>query len=207
MITELLVAVAVSTATNVEPLVYSNSAAIESILTPPAGSWSAQFNNVVALINTKYNTQGEARSWTLFIMKYTKEVNIDPKLFASLIRAESHGNPNAISVAGAIGLTQVIPKFWNQTYPICGQTSIKIKLGEGFTNPKTSICYGTRILNFYLHKSATWILFEVWPGLTIPIETIDMQYALNLYSGFAGQYANNSSPYSSRITGFFEGEI
>lgn len=207
MITELLVAVAVSTATNVEPLVPSNSAAIESILTPPAGSWSAQFNSVVALINTRRNTLDEARSWALYIMKYTKEVNIDPKWFAALVRTESYGDPNAISMAGAIGLTQVIPKYWNQTYLTCGPTSTRIKRGEGFTDPKTSICYGTRILNFYLHESATWILFEVWPGFKIPIEVADKQYALNLYSGFAGQYANNSSPYSSRIAGFFKGEI
>lgn len=207
MFTELFVAVAISTATTVAPITFQDSIAIESILTPPPLSWGAQFNDVMKLINTRHNTSDEALRWALYIMKYSKEANINPKRFAALIRVESHGNPNAISVMGAVGLTQVMPRFWNNVYPECGPTSETIVFGQGFAHPQTSICYGTKILEFYIQKASTWFVLELTPQLKIPFAFVpDMQYALNLYSGFAKQYANNSSPYSARITSFLEGE-
>lgn len=207
MIMELLVAIAISTATNVQPLSFQDSAAINSILTPPPGSWSAQFEEVVFLIKTKYNTSDQARSWALYIMRYTKDVKIDPKLFAALIRTESYGNPNAISIAGAIGLAQVIPRYWHQIYPECGRTSTIFYLNQGFANPKINICYGSKILDFYIHKASIWFMLDLGFGFTIPVFLTDMHYALNLYSGFNTQYVNSSSPYSSRIARLFEGEI
>ncbi len=206
MITELLVAVAISTATNVEPLREQDSAAIQKILTPPINSFLAQFESVVKLIKTRYNTQEEALSWVLYIYKYTKKSRIHPKLFAALVRTESYGNPNAISVAGAAGLTQVIPTFWSNVYPECGLTTVVVRREQGFMNPETSICYGASILNFYIVKSITWYIIELIPGLKFVFPVVDMNYALNMYSGFAGQYANRNSPYSSRITRFFDEE-
>lgn len=43
------------------------------------------------------------------INKYAKEFDVDPIFFSAMIAQESAGNPNAISSAGAKGLTQLMP--------------------------------------------------------------------------------------------------
>lgn len=43
--------------------------------------------------------------------------DMDPLLIAALIRQESSYRPTVVSNASAVGLTQIIPRFWQQTCP------------------------------------------------------------------------------------------
>jgi soluble lytic murein transglycosylase-like protein len=91
-----------------------------------------------------------------------KKYNIDPHLMIGLIRQESCFSYTAKSNAGAIGLTQVIPKWHKE----------KIK-GRSLTNPNVSIEVGTMIVAEYLKSSNG-----------------DLRKALRKYSGGANNYYN-----------------
>ncbi|WP_445115931.1 lytic transglycosylase domain-containing protein [Acinetobacter sp. WZC-1] len=69
---------------------------------------------------------------------------VDPLLIAALIRQESSYRNYAVSPAGAVGLTQVIPSYWQQTCP--GD------LFEEFTN----INCGTYVLASYNRSAGSW---------------------------------------------------
>lgn len=51
------------------------------------------------------------------IVQSADRYNVDPLLVAAVIRQESSYRNYAVSPAGAIGLTQVIPRYWQQTCP------------------------------------------------------------------------------------------
>ena len=44
-------------------------------------------------------------------------INLDPLLLAAVIRQESTFRPYVSSPAGAVGLTQVMPRYWQATCP------------------------------------------------------------------------------------------
>ena len=52
-----------------------------------------------------------------YIIESADRHDLSPALIAALIRQESTYRSNAISPAGAVGLTQVIPRYWQQKCP------------------------------------------------------------------------------------------
>ena len=87
------------------------------------------------------------------VEKYSKECEIDPTIIYSLIRSESFFDPDVSSVAGAIGLTQLMDFT-------ASDIARKLKISEySLTNPETNIQFGTyylknmisRLENDYLH--------------------------------------------------------
>ncbi|MBM88282.1 MAG: hypothetical protein CMQ41_07875 [Gammaproteobacteria bacterium] len=78
---------------------------------------------------------------TSHIVDAAKKENIDPYILTSIIYTESRFGPNAVSSAGACGLTQVIPK-----YSVGKLTCKQLK------NPKTSIYAGAASLNQWIKK-------------------------------------------------------
>ncbi len=53
------------------------------------------------------------QKYSEYVEKYAKEYNIDEYLLYSVIRTESSFDPNAVSVAGARGLTQITEDTFN----------------------------------------------------------------------------------------------
>ena len=51
------------------------------------------------------------------IIQSATQNDVDPILMAAVIRQESSYRNYVISSAGAVGLTQVIPRYWQQTCP------------------------------------------------------------------------------------------
>jgi soluble lytic murein transglycosylase-like protein len=78
------------------------------------------------------------------IIQSADKYNVDPILLAAVIRQESSYRNSVISPAGAVGLTQVIPRYWQQTCP--GD------LIEEYNN----INCGTYILASYNIKAGNW---------------------------------------------------
>lgn len=82
-----------------------------------------------------------------YIIKYSKEYNVDPALLSALIYTESHFNPEATSRVGARGLTQIMPAT---------AVGIAQKLGDSSVgdlyDPETSIRYGA----FYIGEKIEW---------------------------------------------------
>lgn len=82
-----------------------------------------------------------------YILKYSKEYNVDPALVATIIYTESHYNPEATSRVGAKGLMQIMPATAVGIAQRIGDSSV----GDLY-DPETSIRYGT----FYIAEKIEW---------------------------------------------------
>ncbi|KYQ73284.1 transglycosylase [Acinetobacter pragensis] len=78
------------------------------------------------------------------IVLSAERYNVDPLLLAAVIRQESSYRNYAVSPAGAIGLTQVIPRYWQQSCP-----------GDLFEELNNINC-GTYILANYNQRTESW---------------------------------------------------
>lgn len=78
------------------------------------------------------------------IIQSADKYNVDPILLAAMIQQESSYRNSVISPAGAVGLTQVIPRYWQQTCP-----------GDLY-NESSNIQCGTYILSKYNQSSGNW---------------------------------------------------
>ena len=71
------------------------------------------------------------------IVQSAERYNVDPLLIAAMIQQESSYRNYAVSHAGAVGLTQIIPRYWQNACP-----------GDLFEE-NTNINCGTYILAHY----------------------------------------------------------
>ncbi|OTG62024.1 transglycosylase [Acinetobacter sp. ANC 3903] len=78
------------------------------------------------------------------IIQSADKYNVDPILLAAMIRQESSYRNSVISPAGAVGLTQVIPRYWQQTCP------------GNLIEENNNINCGTYILATYNSKAGSW---------------------------------------------------
>lgn len=78
------------------------------------------------------------------IIQSASQNNVDPLLMAAVIRQESSYRNYAVSSAGAVGLTQVIPRYWQQTCP-----------GDLFQENININC-GSYILAKYNQSAGSW---------------------------------------------------
>lgn len=78
------------------------------------------------------------------IIHNAEKHNIDPVLLAATIRQESSYRSSVTSSAGAVGLTQVIPRYWQQHCP-----------GDLF-DENTNIHCGSYILSKYYSSAGSW---------------------------------------------------
>lgn len=51
-------------------------------------------------------------------------VSLDPRILAATVAVESACNPYAISVKGAVGLGQVVPRVWKQEFDFAGDDNL-----------------------------------------------------------------------------------
>ena len=89
-------------------------------------------------------------------------VELPPELILAVIEVESNFDPYAISVAGALGLMQVMP-FWREEIG---------RPDDNLIRADTNLRYGCTILKFYLDK-----------------EKGDLRRALGRYNGSLGKRA------------------
>lgn len=78
------------------------------------------------------------------IVQSADQYQVDPLLIAAMIRQESSYRNYAISPAGAVGLTQVMPTYWQQVCP-----------GDLFDEASNINC-GTYILAKYNQSAGSW---------------------------------------------------
>ena len=88
--------------------------------------------------------QKQVCSYAPIVLEAANANNIDPFLLAGLITVESNWKKNAVSSAGACGLTQVMPKY-------TGNITKKYTCDQ-LKNPKTSIFAGAKILSWWIRK-------------------------------------------------------
>lgn len=94
-------------------------------------------------IYNKDITKTNALKYGFLIKKYSRLRNLDPILVLSIIIIESHGNTNAVSCVGAVGLMQVYYNVWKD--------ELQLSKEELF-DPEININAGTYILRYYLDR-------------------------------------------------------
>jgi soluble lytic murein transglycosylase-like protein len=82
------------------------------------------------------------------IVDYADTHRLDPYELLAIAITESRLNPKAVSSAGAVGIMQVMCKFW---YKSEGYKSIQ-QCDKALLNPKINIAAGARILTTYRSK-------------------------------------------------------
>lgn len=82
----------------------------------------------------------EIQHWAPQIIAWSAEVGIDPNMAATIMQVESCGDPNAVSVAGAQGLFQVMPFHFTE--------------GEQMQDPDTNARKGLRYFADRLTQTA-----------------------------------------------------
>lgn len=87
-----------------------------------------------------------------YIVKYSKEYNLDPSLVSAVIYAESRFNSDSISRAGARGLMQIMPATGRTISERLGESNFSV---DKLLDPETNIRYGCWYLNY---------LFGNYPG-------------------------------------------
>ena len=80
---------------------------------------------------------------TKIIVRHAQNKKLDPKLIASIIVVESHGNPMAISEAKSVGLMQVHVPTWASVIDFTERNPF---------DPEVNIDVGTTILADYLKR-------------------------------------------------------
>ena len=124
-------------------------------------------NKIAALLKKTYKhlTWKDAKEISSSVRTYSSNV-ISASLLLGLIAKESSFNKNAISTHGAVGLTQVMPRYHQD----------KIK-GRSLNNIKTSIEVGSRVLRDCLTRSKgnTRLALGCYNGATSS-EGIDRYY-------------------------------
>jgi len=82
----------------------------------------------------------EVRYWEADILRWANQHNVDPNAVATIMQIESCGNPQAVSIAGARGLFQVMPFHFSA--------------GEEMTDPDTNARRGLDFLNEQLRYTS-----------------------------------------------------
>lgn len=83
----------------------------------------------------------KAGNFARWIQDASFKFNVPESLLTSLIMTESDFRYNAVSHVGAVGPTQVVPKFWSQ---ICD--------GDIINDPEANVHCGAKALTHYYHK-------------------------------------------------------
>jgi soluble lytic murein transglycosylase-like protein len=119
-------------------------------LVPPQPVGPCDLRDIIRNATTfEANTWNQVRSWCGYIIPNAAANQLDPYLIAAVMWIESHGNPQAYSHSGAVGLMQVMPsdgiatRFVNSR----GQPYFSDRpTSEQLFDPAFNIYYGATLL-------------------------------------------------------------
>lgn len=112
---------------------------------PNSGSLAARSNKLSSGLQKAYSVSPTtADRLSPLIIQNADRYNVPPLLLAAVIRQESSYNSSATSPTGAIGLTQVIPSYWQQSCQ------------GNLYDESVNIQCGAYILNHYYQSADSW---------------------------------------------------
>lgn len=104
---------------------------------------------VVVFVFVLFNVILFPKKYTQYVDSYAKKYDVEQSLVYSIIRAESNFNPKAKSVAGAVGLMQILPST-------ASWIASKLNHADYYENqlysPETNIEFGCYYLNYLFSK-------------------------------------------------------
>ena len=157
---------------NMDTMVYLMLA--KQVPQPPAQAWKFSIFRTAPLEVAKVfgRTPGCADADADLIQATAKaaiEAGLDPALFAATIGVESGCNPFAISNRGAIGLTQVVPRIWKDTY--------NFELTYNLLNTADNLHVGATILSRLVAQWGNEGGLHRYNGLGVGCENCDAGYS------------------------------
>ena len=119
---------------------------LETSLRPES---SAEHRALAAHLSQRYRVApGAAEEVVKAAHLASERAGIDPLLVLAVIAIESSFDPNAVSLAGAEGLMQVVPRYHGDTLEEHGGS-------DSVRNPETNILVGTHILEQYIRRTGS----------------------------------------------------
>lgn len=111
-----------------------------------------------------FTIDDDHRPYMDYIIKYSDQYDLDPKLVTAVVETESNFNPEAKSSVGALGLMQIMPETGEEIAKNFEQDYSE----EDLYDPETNIKFGTYYLRY---------LFDYYGS---------MDYAILAYNGGLG---------------------
>lgn len=110
-------------------------------------NWKSFLKKAEELLPTSFTYPTEYEE---YVVKYSKEYNVDPVLVFAVIRTESSFDPKATSEVGARGLMQLMPDAFDWLkFRMNDKRDINF---DSMYNAETNIQYGTYFLSFLMNR-------------------------------------------------------
>ena len=118
----------------------------EPVVEPEA--WEDHVESVVSSLSTWPSAdQSVIAEVAVAVARHSYAVGIDHRLTVAVMKIENPWlDADTVSHAGAVGLLQVMPKYWAQEFGHCG---------DDLKDIDVNVCKGTEILRFYIERSST----------------------------------------------------
>ncbi|MES1147126.1 MAG: lytic transglycosylase domain-containing protein, partial [bacterium] len=135
--------------------------------------------------------RGTANNWARWIIQYSNEVGIDPRLEIALIVAESDFKPQETSRPGAMGLCQLMPDEVQRF---------------GLTNaydPAQNIWASTRLLREGIDKYKA-LGFDEWKSICLALAGYNAGHGAVKKYGYSIPPYKETQGYVSKITALYK---
>jgi soluble lytic murein transglycosylase len=97
----------------------------------------------IAVVVSILQTSQRERRWRVLAERYARATGLDPALVKGVIRAESAGNPWAVSRSGARGLMQLMPATARE---VAQKHDVRYRGPDDLFDPDTNVRLGTLYL-------------------------------------------------------------
>ena len=106
---------------------------------------TAQPSVITSSLDQNGATLNRATALTPIILRESLRWGVDPLLVTAVVSLENSSlQPQAVSTAGAIGIMQIMPLWLDSPFATCGRD---------LTDVQTNVCFGVRILRFYVERN------------------------------------------------------
>ncbi|ENU81496.1 hypothetical protein F975_00620 [Acinetobacter sp. ANC 3789] len=130
---------------NILPIILLSTLVGCTSLGPHSGSVASRSVRLSSGLQKAYTVSpSKAQRLSPMIIQSADQYQVPPLLVAALIKQESNYNSAAHSATGAVGLTQIIPSYWQE------------KCVGDLHNEATNIQCSAYILNHYHELSGSW---------------------------------------------------
>jgi len=113
--------------------------------TKPVPEWVDDIDRLVDILSRWPSAdQSIIYEVAVSVAEWSHEIEVDADLVLAVMRVENPWLiPDTVSLAGAVGLMQVMPRYWSESFSLCG---------SDLTEVDANICKGVNVLRYYLDR-------------------------------------------------------
>lgn len=103
-------------------------------------------------LKEKFDLAKHPQKYSEFVERYASEYKVPPEICYAVIKCESGFDSAAVSVAGAVGLMQIMPSTFEY---LCNLAKEEHEIGMLY-DPETNIKFGTFYLSVLYERFSNW---------------------------------------------------